>query len=58
MVGVAHSNEFPAQIGEQIEVVRSVELRNLNPWQTLLVAALSRRPKLSMEKVWPQARRC
>ena len=44
------------QIWEEVEVVESVDLPNVNPWETPFEIAICRKPKLTMEKLWPQVR--
>jgi hypothetical protein len=48
--------ELLEQIWEEVEVVREVELENVNPWQTPFIVAVCRDPKLSMADLWPQVR--
>jgi hypothetical protein len=56
VIGVGYGADFLSQIWEEVEVVKSVELENVNPWQTPFEVTLCRKPKISMEDVWPQVR--
>jgi hypothetical protein len=56
VIGVGFSVEFLEQIYDEVEVAASVELENVNPYQTPFVVTLCRRPKIPMDKVWPQVR--
>ena len=44
------------QIWEEVEVVSSIELPDVNPWQTPFQIAICRKPKMTMEALWPQVR--
>jgi hypothetical protein len=56
VIGVGFSLEFLEQIYEEIEVAASVELENVNPDQTPFVVTICRRPKITMDQIWPQVR--
>lgn len=56
VIGVGCSPDFLTQIWEEVEVVKSVELQNVNPWQNPFEVTLCRKPKIAMEDVWPQVR--
>jgi len=56
VIGVGFSLEFLEQIYEEVEVAASVELENVNPHQTPFVVTLCRRPKITMDEIWPQVR--
>jgi hypothetical protein len=56
VIGVGFSTEFLEQIWEEVEVVRSLELEHVNPWDTPFEITICRQPKISMEEVWPQVR--
>ena len=44
------------EIWDEVEVVKEVELADVNPWQTPFRIAICRKPKLTMAKLWPQVR--
>jgi hypothetical protein len=56
VIAVNYDTDFLTQIWEEVEVVKTVELKNVNPWQTPFEIALCRKPKISIDKVWPQVR--
>jgi hypothetical protein len=56
VIGVNHDVDFLTQIWEEVEVVRSVELAHVNPRQTPFEVTVCRKPKIPMERVWPQVR--
>jgi hypothetical protein len=56
VIGVGYGADFLTQIWEEVEVVKSVELQHVNPWQTPFEIAICRKPKLTMEQLWPQVR--
>jgi len=55
-IGVGHDTDFLEQIWEEVTVVKSVELENVNPWQTPFLVTICRRPKAPMSRIWPQVR--
>jgi hypothetical protein len=56
VIGVGFSVEFLEQIYEEIDVAASVDLENVNPYQTPFIVTICRKPKITMEKIWPQVR--
>jgi hypothetical protein len=56
VIGVGFSTEFLDQIYDEVEVAASVELEDVNPYETPFVVTICRKPKISMEEVWPQVR--
>jgi 4-amino-4-deoxy-L-arabinose transferase-like glycosyltransferase len=56
VIGVNYDVDFLTQIWEEVEVVKSVDLANVNPWQTPFEVTICRKPKIAMEVVWPQVR--
>ena len=46
----------PTPFWEEVDVVRSVELENVNPWQTPFVIAVFSKPRLTMAELWRQVR--
>jgi hypothetical protein len=56
VIAVNHRVELLEQIWEEVEVVKSVELADVNPWQTPFEIAICRKPKMPMAKLWPQLR--
>ena len=56
VVAVGFPAEVLDQIWDDVELVRSVELANVNPWQTPFVVAICREPKLSLDELWSRNR--
>jgi hypothetical protein len=56
VIGIGHEVDFLTQIWSEVEVVRSIGLYGVNPWDTPFEVTICRRPKIPMEQVWPQVR--
>ena len=56
VIGVGFSTEFLEQIFEEVEVAASIDLEDVNPWDTPFIVTVCRRPKIAMAEVWPQVR--
>ena len=50
------SRRFLDQVFEEIEEAASVELENVNPWDSPFVVSVCRKPRLTVEELWPQLR--
>jgi hypothetical protein len=44
------------QIFEEVEIVRSLDLEQVSPWDRPFRIAICRKPRLTMAKLWPQLR--
>ena len=56
VIGINFSPEFLTQVWEEVTVVKSVELENVNPWSNPFEVTICRKPKITIERVWPQVR--
>jgi hypothetical protein len=56
VIGVGHDPDFLNQVWEEVTVVKSVDLENVNPWSTPFLITICRKPKMPMSELWPQVR--
>ncbi len=56
VIGVGISPKWLEQIFEGVEVAQVVELENVNPWDREFRVTICRKPKLTVEELWPQLR--
>ena len=56
VVTFGHGRDLLDQIWEEVTIVKSVELDHVNPWVNPFEIAICRKPKLTMQELWPQVR--
>jgi hypothetical protein len=56
VIAVGYQTETLERIWEEVELVRSVELANVNPWSTPFQVAICRKPRIPLEDLWARNR--